>query len=193
MDPFVSSTEEFHGLAATGEELQRACNAFETGMNCVDEYISRCISYEQRVLLDKKLAGARKVMATVCKEEKLLQGHRTYNCFRDLKNEFVQCSKPIHKIRQKRPYHSGDDTFRNLCCAQMKFLDCISTETRKICEEHAVSLVLKLIQEIWSPQLQQKCSLLSIICSSCTRICLNRLIISLNLIFIINDVKTYIL
>ncbi|XP_072932369.1 uncharacterized protein [Epargyreus clarus] len=137
------------GLPRTRAELDAHCQAYHTGMPCMDTWIKRCLPTDGQKLVQQQIGGARAIMRFLCTNESALRKDflKELTCWALISPDWSRCVDDLKIAAQDISERSQQLTYINahaeLCCARDEFMVCVSHAGRS-CTPAASHLLKKM-------------------------------------------------
>ncbi|XP_045449805.1 uncharacterized protein LOC123658425 [Melitaea cinxia] len=137
------------GLPRTKEELDAHCQAYQTGMSCMDAWIKRCLPTDGQKLVQQQTGGARALMRFLCTNETALRKDflKELTCWAIISPVWSHCVDELQIAARDITERSNHMVYFNknaeLCCARDLFMSCVAIAGRA-CSSSAASLLRRM-------------------------------------------------
>ncbi|XP_030025515.2 uncharacterized protein LOC115444037 [Manduca sexta] len=137
------------GLPSTKEELDAHCQAYQTGMSCMDAWIKKCLPTDGQKLLQQQIGGARALMRFLCTNDTALRREflKEIKCWGRVSPQWSLCVNELQEAVREIGDRAQQLTYFNrnaeLCCARDAFIMCVATAGRS-CSNSAGTLLRRM-------------------------------------------------
>ncbi|XP_046978198.1 uncharacterized protein LOC124543917 isoform X1 [Vanessa cardui] len=137
------------GLPRTREELDAHCQAYQTGMACMDAWIKRCLPTDGQKLVQQQIGGARALMRFLCTNETALRRDflKEPTCWALVSPDWSRCVDELQLAVRDISERSHHIVYFNknteLCCARDAFVACVAMAGRA-CSAQAGNLLRRM-------------------------------------------------
>ncbi|CAG9133229.1 unnamed protein product [Plutella xylostella] len=155
------------GLPRSRDELDAHCQAYQTGMVCMDAWIKRCLPGDGQRLVQQQIGGARALMRFLCTNETALRKEflKEPMCWSRVSPAWSQCvdelQMAVRDITERAQLLTYVNRNSELCCAREEYMQCVSYAGRA-CSASAAGLLRRmawvLAQDVAACSQQQRCA-----------------------------------
>ncbi|XP_047995001.1 uncharacterized protein LOC125233158 isoform X1 [Leguminivora glycinivorella] len=172
MDLPVLNSPEI-SFALTREELDKSCIKLHSGITCIDNYTSACMSRHEQTVFRKIYSGISDGMKELCTpgayQDEYLKHAR---CVKIFWSDYEQCSKKYEVTlthlndHQKNEQYSTDqrdistsheDYLRTVCCSFQEFMSCSEETVQRTCGDEAAVFTSKFLKQMASNIIKNFC------------------------------------
>uniref|UniRef100_T1IHT2 Uncharacterized protein n=1 Tax=Strigamia maritima TaxID=126957 RepID=T1IHT2_STRMM len=141
IEPLLDN-DQLTGLPTTKQDLELMCEAFQSGMKCIDEFAKHCMKPSDQNYLQMTVAGARQMMKHLCDDIQYQNEYLKHvTCYSQLSEEWDLCTlqmkRVVEEYRNKKHQVTEEDVMKNSCCAKYEFLVCTEDVSFKKCSKEA--------------------------------------------------------
>ncbi|XP_075975351.1 uncharacterized protein LOC142976038 [Anticarsia gemmatalis] len=137
------------GLPRNKHELDAHCQAYQTGMVCMDAWIKRCLPTDGQKLLQQQIGGARALMRFLCTNDTALRREflKEPTCWGRVSPDWTRCVDELQVAVRENTDRAQQLTYFNknaeLCCARDDFITCVANAGRS-CSIAASTLLRRM-------------------------------------------------
>lgn len=137
------------GLPRNKHELDAHCQAYQTGMVCMDAWIKRCLPTDGQKLLQQQIGGARALMRFLCTNDTALRREflKEPTCWGRVSPDWTRCVDELQFAVRESSERAQQLTYFNknaeLCCARDDFITCVANAGRS-CSPTASTLLRRM-------------------------------------------------
>ncbi|CAH0586944.1 unnamed protein product [Chrysodeixis includens] len=137
------------GLPRNKHELDAHCQAYQTGMVCMDAWIKRCLPTDGQKLLQQQIGGARALMRFLCTNDTALRREflKEPTCWGRVSPDWTRCVDELQVAVRENTERAQQLTYFNrnaeLCCARDDFITCVANAGRS-CSITASTLLRRM-------------------------------------------------
>ncbi|XP_065207234.1 uncharacterized protein LOC135836368 [Planococcus citri] len=146
LSPILKHTE--HGIPTSKEDVDVLCKAFKTGMKCVDDYSSSCLSNEQKKSIENNVMGAKYTFKFLCDDARFQTEYLKYTtCLRGIKDNWNACANQFVALVKEefaRKNVSKASRLLEICCARHGFINCVLVTTRLKCRKEETLFITRI-------------------------------------------------
>lgn len=147
LPPILEQTE-LKGIPSSKKDVDASCNAFKTGMGCMDEYSKECLTERDRKILEDHVAGARHTFRFLCDDPGFQSEYLQYTaCYRGISKDWDACANKfvlLVKEEMARKNVTSQSRLLELCCAKHGFLRCVYVASRLKCRKEEALFIKKI-------------------------------------------------
>ncbi|KAL7645146.1 UNVERIFIED_CONTAM: hypothetical protein RMT77_003524 [Armadillidium vulgare] len=137
------------GLPYTKSKIDNYCISFKSGMNCVHNYTSKCLTPEKQFEVRTKIKSQTAFMDFLCNDSLFQKDYLSHSkCFEKITKDWVGCSDSLSDLAAYQ-YRNGDipphQNLENTCCLREIFYQCVYKISRKKCDKEASLLLRKIM------------------------------------------------
>ncbi|XP_022828265.1 uncharacterized protein LOC111357696 [Spodoptera litura] len=137
------------GLPRNKNELDAHCQAYQTGMVCMDAWIKRCLPTDGQKLLQQQIGGARALMRFLCTNDTALRREflKEPTCWGRVSPDWSRCVDELQIAVRENTERAQQLTYFNrnaeLCCSRDDFIQCV-THAGRSCSIQASTLLRRM-------------------------------------------------